>query len=507
MLGPFRKLFSRKPAQVEALSSAQTAQQDTKPPKTSSKQLVIPRYLGLAKGMPVANSITDITNIDTALDARTAGTLASAIKKLAIVSPDLSAAIATKIATAISSRYTVIAYDEMGRVDPNGTELMQVFTKRLDYASYDYSRFTRPTDFRTVSASLLMDSIRYGSMGYEVILGKMRVPAFFKPFPTNPDNIKWISTGNDTYPQFVSATGLVDLNFPTIIYSVTQQDLESAYPDPPLQAALQVCLWDIEFMNDLRRAASKNLLQRMKVTINSEKYLATLPVDVQSDPVKLEEHMTALVSKLEAQINNLDPQDSLVLFDLMSADIIGDANRSEDRSITVLEDLINGKIATGAKILPSVIGRGASSTAASAESMLFIRGLIAVQNELNIMFSRGLTLVNRLFGNPGYVQFKFEEVNLRPELELASFRAIEQSSILEKLSFGFISDIEASIFLTGTVPPQGFKPLSGTRFETTKPNVSGNDYSNTSVDAGSGKTNSTQAQKNTAPDNKGVKSS
>jgi hypothetical protein len=106
-----------------------------------------------------------------------------------------------------------------------------------------------------------------------------------------------------------------------------------------------------------------------------------------------------------------------------------------------------------------------------------------------------------------YVKFEMEEVNLRPELELASFRAMKQSLVLTQLSLGFISDMEASIELTGHLPPDGFQPLSGTRFSVASANTgSGNDYSNTSVDTKSGKTDSTQSQKTSEADNKGVKS-
>jgi hypothetical protein len=53
---------------------------------------------------------------------------------------------------------------------------------------------------------------------------------------------------------------------------------------------------------------------------------------------------------------------------------------------------------------------------------------------------------------------------LRPESELAAFRAMETSNTLQLLSLGFITDDEAALQLTGHLTPPGFKPLMGTGF-------------------------------------------
>lgn len=475
-----------------------------KPPKLPGKEVVVQKYLGKSRGTAVTNTASNITNINLPTDARGLGSLNEVIKRLVLVSPDLAAALATKISTTITGSYTVIAYDELGRPDQKATETIQAFTRSLDFSTYDSSRFTHSTDFRTVSSMLLMDNLRYGAMGLELVLGQGRVPAHIKPIPVRL--LSWADNTPDSYPVYAGPDGGVPLNYPTIFYSCTQQDLESPYPDNPMQAAIQISLWDMEFVNSLRSAATKNLLARLKVAINSEKYLQTLPTTVQVDPDLLAQHMDATVAKLEAQLNGLEPEDSLVIFDMLDVTTIADKNRSEDRSIEVLQNLINGKIATGAKILPSVIGRGTSSSAASAEAMLFVKSLSSVQTELNTILSRALTLAARIFGHPVTVSFKYQEVNLRPELELASFKAVEQSTTLELLSLGFITDLEASIKLTGTIPPAGFKPLSGTGFKSASPNDGQtNSYSNTSV-SNDGKPDSNQTEKNNAPEEKGVKS-
>jgi hypothetical protein len=355
-----------------------------------------------------------------------------------------------------------------------------------------------------VASTLLYDSFRYGGMGQELVLGDMRLPAFIKPFSTR--RISWADNTPYTYPVYKAKSADVPLNFPTIFYSASTQDPETPYSESPLQSVIQSCLFDSEFVNSLRRAALKNMLQRLLIKINSEAYMKTLPLDVQTDKSKLAGHMNATISMLEQQYAALNPEDSLVIFDTLDVDTIQDSNRSEDRTIETLRALIGGRISAGSKTLPSIIGRGESSSASSTEALIFIKVIASHLQEVSLLMSRTLTLAVRLFGFDSYVKFEFEEVNLRPGLELASFRAMEQSTVLEQLSLGFIGDEEASILLTGTLPGPNFKPLSGTGFKTAKPDVAGNDYSNTSVGT-SDKPDSTQSQKDSGDvKQKGVKS-
>jgi len=107
-------------------------------------------------------------------------------------------------------------------------------------------------------------------------------------------------------------------------------------------------------------------------------------------------------------------------------------------------------------------------------------------------------------GSESYAVFAFDEANLRPELELSAFRSQRQSTVLEQLSLGFISDEEASIMLTGSLPGPDYKKLSGTQFRVNT-TASSNPYSNTSVDdASSSKPDSSKSTKDSTAPSKGV---
>lgn len=465
------------------------------PQKLKTGEQTVPRYITRVAGRQISNLNTNTTSVKRDVFARGSNALNEVIMKLVLTSPDLSHAVASKLSMIISTEYTVLARDKYKRIDAKGTELLHEFCQRLDTTSHDYSRFVRSTDLRSVSASLLFDLLRYGEMGCELVLDKLRSPHYIKPFSTQ--NLKWEEGKGYEYPVFQTKDGDVPLNYPTVFISTSTRDTTSPYAFSPLQTAIQASLNDIEFIDDLRRAASRQLMQRLAITIDSEKFRKSLPLDVQNDRKELKKYIDNTIADVENHLRNLAPEDALVFFDHFMADTLGDSNRSDDRTIKALSEIISGQVAAGSKTLPSILGRGSGgSDSSSMEAMLFMRSLTDIQNELNILYGRVLTLVLRLFGyKTQHAVFKYTEPSLRPDIETESFKLVRQARVYEQLSMGLITDIEASILTTGTLPPAGYKNLSGTMFKVNKPDGKDNPYSNTGATS-EGRADDTQSGKN-----------
>lgn len=471
----------------------------------SGGEKAIPEYMGRARGSSLLNQLINNTNLVLSDSVRTESTVNATIKKLVLQSPDLSMAVESKIKAAIPSKYTLHAVDYTGSVDREATEKLIILANRWNLGSYDYTIFTKSCDFRAIGASLLFNSHRYGSMMMEVVLGKTKLPAYIKSVSTA--DLKWADNTPYQYPIFKSANGEeVPLNYPTIHYSTSVQDNDTPYSDSPLMGAIHACMWDGDFMDALRRAAIKNLMPRLTATITTESVIALLPESDRTDTKKIMEYMDTVRGEIEDQLEGLSPEDALVAFDNIEFDTMQDSNRSEDRTMSVLSGIINGKIASGSKILPSIIGRGESSSASSTEALLFLKLISHSQNELNNLFSRAFTFCLRTLGSKSFAKFAFEEVNLRPGIELASFRAVDYAMSQEKLSMGQISDDEACLQATGHLPPDGYVNKAGSMFKVSYPEPT-NDYSNTSADTNSAQTDSTQSQKdNDDTATEGVKS-
>ena len=263
-------------------------------------------------------------------------------------------------------------------------------------------------------------------------------------------------------------------------------------------------------MNDLRRIVRQAIHPRMKVTINTESILAQMPAYYQEssadedENTKVNNYIQGVVDSIAREVNGMEPEDAFVFTDSIEASYITAGNNSHDSEIANLQNMIDAKVATGTKTLPAILGYGsASSNIASTESLLFMKSAEGVQFALNDIFSQSLILALRLMGYDVYVDFSFGSINLRPDAELETFKAMEQSRILEQLSYGFISDDEASLRLAGKLAPETMPQLSGTNFTVNKSSVSENPYSNTSQGALNQDLNQTDTPKNAKSKNGG----
>jgi hypothetical protein len=166
-------------------------------------------------------------------------------------------------------------------------------------------------------------------------------------------------------------------------------------------------------------------------------------------------------------VNTMNPEDAIVHFNFFTVKTV-ETKSNEATEFETVKNIYDEKVSTGAKVMPSILGHGSGSqNVASTETMIFMlsaNGMVRLK--LQEILSKAMTLTVRLFGQDVTVEFLFDDINLRPELETESFRSMKQARILELLSLGFLEDDEASLALTGELTPAGFKPLSGTGFFT-----------------------------------------
>lgn len=454
-------------------------------PKVQKGQTSIPSFLTTAKpaDTPLPQRDRRLANIDIT-SLRTGGDTNSVVREFVAASPDLSAAVNAYLRTAITPNYSVIAYNTDGTFNRDATALAQQIAVRFDtLGSYD-DGFSGIWSLRSVSESLGKELMQYGSMALELVLDKARLPRCLAPVSVTKIKFKpdtqWLKP-----VQFIGGQQ-IDLDIPTFFYSSLDQDLLQAYSDSPLEAAIQPALFSQEFMNDVRRIIKRAIHPRLSVTIDEEKFKKNVPAELQNDQVKLIEYMNSMITDIEQRMNDLKPEDALVYFDSIKVEYVNNGNQSLSKEYDVLQKIADAKLATGAKTLPSVLGHGSGSqNIASSETLLFMKNAEGtVQAKLNEIYSKAFTLAVRLFGQDVVVEFKYAPVELRPETELEAFKVMKQSRMLELLSYGFTTDDEAALALTGRLTPVGFKPLSGTGFFNPPPaadgGAGGNPNSNTS---------------------------
>lgn len=432
-------------------------------PKPPSKQQSEPGYRTVVGGSTSVLRQTDrgLLNTDR-LGVRNAANTQAAIRQLSYSSPDMSAAIYALLRTGIPDKYTVVARDMDGKINPAATGIAGELLRRLTYLGNVDGSYGAQLTVQSLSESLAKELILYGACSGEVALDKARVPASLNPVTVS--KLKWYDEEGAARPvQLIGGTE-IELDIPTFIYVSLDQDLLEAYASSPMEAAMQPLLQDLDFANDVRRTLKRAVLPRLVATIDSEAVKKSTPPEVLNDANKFAAYKQQLIESVSSVVNGAQPEDALITFSEISYAYVNGGN-DPSAIIERLQDVINSKLQAGVKTLPIVIGHGTGANSSSTESLLFLKSANMLRVKLNEFYSRALTIATRLLGQDVYVEFIYTSLDLRPETELEAYKSMTQSRILELLSLGMVTDEEACIALTGNLPPAGYKPLTGTMFK------------------------------------------
>lgn len=476
-------------------------------PKVRPKQQ---SYPGFATGLSATTSVLrredlGLANTDV-LTYRTEGDSRKMLAKLAKANPDLSGAVNAYLRVGLTQEYKCFARNMDGTINRDATILAQELVRRWDLVpNYTEEGFSQTASIRSATESWALEILFNGAACGELVLDKARLPARIAPIPVS--SLKFYQDDKGIRPVQVVGGQEVDLDYPTIFYTGLDQPLTSAYANSPLESSIQAVLADTDYLNDLRRVLKRAVQPRLQAIIDMKVAKEMAPPEATNDPEALQAFLNNLRADVENTLNGLEPQDALIAFDMIEFSYVSGGTGDVPDVIKVIQDLLNAKLATGSKTLPSILGHGAGTQSmASSETLLFMKSADGiVRSKLNEMLSKILTLAVRLFGQDVAVYFRYNPIDLRPENELESFMTMRQNRVLELLSYGFLEDDDASIELTGRPTPGTFTPLSGTRFYTAKNEPADNPYSNTS-NGGSGGGAMNQSLKPGTPQKAGGKS-
>lgn len=449
-------------------SSASALPEQPLPTKVSNKQISIPSFLTIAKPNPDSPLLRKDRGLATTdlLTYRAGSDTRQVIRDFTRSDPNLSAAVTSYIRTGITSGYTAIGRNMDGSADPASTAALAQILAGMNQIN-DYTiGFDDGRSIRSLSETFAREIFTQGAMCAELVLDKLRLPSHIHPIATSQIRLYPSKDALKVVPQQYLAGTLYDLDVPTFFMVKLDEELTDPYPISPIEPALQAVLFGVEFLNDIRRIVKKAIHPRVEVIIDEERFKKNIPPEYQNDTDKINAYMTGTVAALESKISSLKPEDAIVHFDSIGISVIDHGNTNLSNEYEVIQGIADSALSAGAKVLPTVLGHSdGTANTASAEVLLFLKFVEGtVWAKLNEMYSKIFTLAVRLLGHDVYVEFKYNAIDLKPESELEPFKTMKQSRILQLLSLGFLPDVEASIMLTGCLPPPGMAPLSGTNF-------------------------------------------
>jgi len=437
------------------------------PPKVKPRQQTYPSYLTTTQ--PTSSVLQrldlNVANVDVVTAYRQGRNTYEVIRNFARVNPDLAAALNAYLRVGIPEKYIVLARDPDGSVNDDATRLAWEILQRFDkLPAYD-SGFSQVDSIRSVSESLAKEGILYGALALELVLDKSRLPYKFQPVSVTQIKFYEDNSGGTKGLRPVQDVGGVeiDLDIPTFFMVYLDPSLLDAYPQSPLESSIQPVIASATFFNDLRRVMARHVYPRYNISIDEEKLKASIPPEILNDPDQLPGYLNGVISEIETMVSGLSVEDALVHFDFINVEYV-QGERDTAEKFETIKGLIDANLAKGAKTTPAVLGNGSGSqNVASAETLLFSMGANSmVRLKLQELYSKAMTLACRLLGHEATVSFEFDEIELRPETELAAFRTMHFESLLKKWGLGVIGDMEFCMRVNHCPMPAGFTSQSGT---------------------------------------------
>ena len=445
-------------------------------PKPPSGQVTIPGFRPQEERS--ANLLRKTTRVNANTDAtsfRTGSSTSEVIRNFAAANPDMSSTINAYLRTGIPKSYRITAHDLDGRINPEATKAAHEILTRITFLGDPNQGYNPTSDLQSISESLGKELLFEGAMALELVLDDMGMPT--APVPIAVSTLQFREDSKrGIYPVQVVAGKEIDLDFPTIFYVSVDQDLLTAYAEGYLVTALRAVLADEDFNNFLIRQLRRNIAPRMIVTIIEENLKKSMAIGTLNNPEKMKEVLENTMAGISETIENLEPEDSIITTDAVGYKLAAPGENAGGAGgvgamLKAIHEQLQSRLTAALKTLPAVLGRDSGQGSATVSAYLFLKSAEVLALKLGVIYSRMLTVAVRLLGMNCYVDFKYDDVDLRPKGEQEAYRAMEQDRILEQLSLGFITDEQACVALTGKLPPDGYQPKSGTMFKTTSRQV------------------------------------
>lgn len=443
------------------------------PPKG---QVTVPGFR--PQGERSADLLRRTTRVNANTDAttfRSGSSTSEVIRNFAAANPDMSSTINAYLRTGIPKSYRITAHDLDGRINPEATKAAHEILARITFLGDPNQGYNPTSDLQSLSETLGKELLFEGAMALELVLDDLGMPTYPAPIAVSTLQFREDSK-RGIYPVQVVSGNEVDLDYPTVFYVSVDQDLLTAYAEGYLVTALRAVLADEDFNNFLLRQLQRNIAPRMIVSIVEDNLKKSMAIGTLNDPKAMKTALENTMQGISDTLEQLEPEDAIITTDAVGYRLAGPGENSGGAGgigamLQTIHEQLQSRLTASLKTLPAVLGRDSGQGSATVSAYLFLKSAEVLALKLGVIYSRMLTMAVRLLGMNCYVDFKYDDVDLRPKGEQEAYRAMEQDRILEQLSLGFITDEQACVILTGKLPPEGYQPKSGTMFKTTSKQV------------------------------------
>jgi hypothetical protein len=370
-------------------------------------------------------------------------------------------------------------------------DLLEVFD-RLELPNV--FNFEKARGMGRIVNQLLLSAITRGSVACELVLTPKRDDVAFIA-PIDPATIDY-KIENDRYVPYQKMQ-TISLDLPTVFIEGLDEKIDDPYGRSPLMSALNIIVFQLQVLNDLKAVVHNHGYPRIDIKIVEEVLLKRMPVAIRNNEEKKQLWLSDRLKEIISMYTDLEPDDAFVHFDSVE---IGTAGGGQGGGAMLdpekLMNCIDNLIMTGLKTLSTVLGRrssGNTESFAKLEIKIYMQGVRAMQELVETVLSRALTMALNIRGKQGNVKFKFQPIEIRTELEQEQFRLIKYQNIAYMRDQGWIDQETASQMVTGksAVAEPNYEVLGQSAAATNKDGGTPKPSTDTNPSAGGNTDNST----------------
>lgn len=427
----------------------------------SSEVIVAPDFGGTRTTIPkftqggggVGGALPKKAQRDLLLDERTLGsaTIDNLMDILMDAHPDLSYAVWNFIRLGNTDYDIQIRKPGSDKPFTQGEKVIQQFLDTLD--TPDLTKYSSGRNLKKVLGQLFQSVVTRGAASLEmVMLPDLSSVSFLAPVDPATIDFKF---EQDRYVPYQNQEKL-SLDIPTFLYEGLDERIDDPYGRNPLLGAVNMVMFQLQILADIKAVVHNQGYPRFDIKIVEEVLINRMPISIRNNEAEKQKWLNSKLQEIIDAYNGLAVDDTFVHFDSIEIGMAGGgkgggALLDPSSLMTAIDNLVM----TGLKTLSTILGRrstGNTESFAKIEIKLYIQGVKAIQEVVERLMSRALTLMLNLSGKQGIVSFRFKSIEIRTELEQAQFEQIKLMNIAMKRDQGWIDQDEAAMEAVGHAP-------------------------------------------------------
>lgn len=378
---------------------------------------------------------------------------------------DISAAVHAYM-TVANTTPRFLVYTQEGVLDREGQKQFQNLIRNLIQKN-DYSQgFAFSKSLREIAEDLRYMILLRGGAAVELVFNKLLLPVEVRQ--VDLATIEWQEPSPAVYKpeQTSSASNVtVSLDIPNLFVKYYRQNPTEIYTESQFVSSINTIAARQQVINDLYRIMQKTGYPRIEATVVEEVLRKNAPASVQANEIQMAQWIQSKMAEIGATLSDLRPDTVWVHTDSVTSKVFNEKGPGSALDVTSIIDVLNAQNQAALKTVATVIGRGESGVnTASVEARIFSLSAESLNGPVADLFSDAFTLALRLTGYQGYVECRFDPVELRPDTELEPQRVMKQSRLKQDLSDGLITDDEYHLMMYNRPRPDTSPEVSGTKF-------------------------------------------